>query len=291
MSATMTTTITRPALRYHGGKFRLAPWVIKHFPPHRVYTEPFGGAASVLLRKPRADLVEVYNDLDSEIVSLFQVLRDPLMSKQLATALQFTPFAREEFLQGYEPAGEAIEQARRTLCRAFMGFGSDTASGAKSGFRANGNRQTAHPARDWANYPASVTSFCQRLQGVVIENRDAIEIMLQHDAPQTLHYCDPPYAHETRSVSVVRPGRGYRHEMTTDDHRHLAGTLRELHGMVIVSGYASPLYDELYEGWATHTRRALADGALERTEVLWLNPACSEALELSRGGLFAEAAA
>jgi hypothetical protein len=63
--------------RYHGGKWMLAPWIIEHFPPHRIYTEAFGGAASVLMRKPRAKLVEVYNDLDGEIVSLFRVLRDP----------------------------------------------------------------------------------------------------------------------------------------------------------------------------------------------------------------------
>lgn len=281
-------TITRPALRYHGGKFRLAPWIIDHFPAHRVYTEPFGGAGSVLLRKPRAELVEVYNDLDGEIVSLFKVLRDPVRSRQLAIALQFTPFAREEFQLGYVPCDDAVEQARRTICRAFMGFGSDTASGAKSGFRANGNRQTNHPARDWANYPAAVATFCQRLQGVVIENRDAIELMLQHDSPQTLHYCDPPYVHATRSSHAVRTGNGYRHELNDQDHRALAGALSEMQGMVIVSGYHSPLYDELYAGWPRSERATLADGALKRTEVLWLNPACAEALERSKGGLFAE---
>lgn len=240
------------------------------------------------MRKARASLVEVYNDLDREIVSLFEVLRDPNLSQQLASALQFTPFAREEFQQAYESSDDAVEQARRTICRAFMGFGSDTASGAKSGFRANGNRQTAHPARDWANYPATVASFCQRLQGVVIESRDAVELMLQHDAPQTLHYCDPPYLHETRSAHVVKSGKGYRHEMTTDDHRRLAGALNEMSGMVVVSGYASPLYDELYEGWEVKLRPTKADGGLDRTEVLWLNPACSRALHNAPGSLFTE---
>ncbi|WP_454708674.1 DNA adenine methylase [Delftia acidovorans] len=275
--------IKRPALRYHGGKFRLAPWIIEHFPAHRIYTEPFGGAASVLLRKPRAKLVEVYNDLDREIVSLFEVLRDPDLSQQLTMALQFTPFAREEFALAYEPTDDVIEQARRTVARSFMGFGSCSASGTKSGFRANGNRQSGHPARDWTNYPLAVATFCERLQGVVIENRDAIELMLQHDSPQTLHYCDPPYVHETRSAHVVRPGKGYRHEMTDDDHSRLAGALNELQGMVIVSGYHCDLYAQLYDGWEVRERAALADGARERTEVLWLNPACTAALQHSPG--------
>ena len=71
----MIMTPRRAALRWHGGKWILAPWIIAHFPPHRVYTEAFGGGASVLLRKGRAKS-EVYNDLDSEVVNLFRVLQD-----------------------------------------------------------------------------------------------------------------------------------------------------------------------------------------------------------------------
>lgn len=282
------TEVTRPALRYHGGKWLLAPWIIQHFPPHRVYVEAFGGAASVLMRKPRATLVDVYNELDGEIVSLFRVLRDPEQSSRLQALLSLTPYARVEFEQSYAPAADAVEQARRTMVRAFMGFGSDAASGARTGFRANGNRQGSHPARDWTNLPKSLDGFRSRLAGVVIEQRDAISVMLQHDAPHTLHYCDPPYVHATRSRHVTRNGKGYRHEMDEDAHRAMAAVLRQLSGMVVVSGYDSDLYSELFAGWTRSARKALADGALERTEVLWLNPACSAALERSRGGLFAQ---
>lgn len=283
-------SITRPVLRYHGGKWMLAPWVIEHFPAHRVYTEAFGGAASVLMRKPRAKLVEVYNDLDGEIVALFQVLREPASAARLADLLQRTPYARAEFDLSYESDHDPVEQARRTAVRSFMGFGSDSASGAQTGFRANGNRQTAHPAKDWGNLPASLASFCGRLRGVVIENRPAIELILQHDSPETLHYCDPPYVHATRSASVTRTGKGYRHEMTEDDHRRLSEALHEAAGMVVLSGYAGGLYDELYGDWETSTRRTYADGGLKRVETLWLNAACSAALHQPSGGLFAEAA-
>lgn len=272
------TEVKRPILRYHGGKWMLAPWIIQHFPAHRVYTEPFGGAASVLMRKPRAKLIEIYNELDPEIVSLFQVLRNPEQNKALRELLALTPYARHEFDLSYEPATDPVEQARRTVVRSFMGFGSDSASGAKTGFRANGNRQTAHPARDWTNYPPALAAFLQRLSGVVIEDRPAIEVIIQHDSPATLHYCDPPYVHGSRSSAVVRDGKGYKHEMTDDDHADLARVLHEAKGMAVLSGYDSPLYNDLYAGWQRSTRRALADGALERQEVLWLNPACSNAL-------------
>ena len=88
--------VPRPALRYHGAKWRLAPWVIGHMPPHKVYVEPYGGAAGVLLRKPRS-YSEVYNDLDGDIVTLFRVLRDPMRREALIEALTLTPYAREEF--------------------------------------------------------------------------------------------------------------------------------------------------------------------------------------------------
>ena len=278
---------TRPVLRYHGGKWMLAPWIIEHFPPHRIYTEAFGGAASVLIRKPRAKLVEIYNDLDGEIVSLFRVLRDPDGSARLAELIQCTPYAREEFDLSYEPSNDPLEQARRTMVRAFQGFGSDSASGAKTGFRANGNRQSAHPARDWKNLPAAIGSFCARLAGVVVESRDAIELIEQHDGPGTLHYCDPPYVHETRSANVVRTGKGYRHEMTADAHRALARTLHEVEGMVVLSGYAGTLYDELFCDWEVSRRKTFADGGLDRVEVLWLNPRASDAIRCG-AGLFAE---
>jgi len=116
----------RPVLRYHGGKWLLAPWIISHFGPHRVYVEPFGGAASVLMRKKRSP-IEVYNDRWGTVVNVFRVLRDPATAAELARMLYLTPFARDEF-EGVMPSefGELsnVEQARYTVLRSLAGFGS-----------------------------------------------------------------------------------------------------------------------------------------------------------------------
>lgn len=262
---------TRPLLRYHGGKWKLAPWIISHFPKHRVYVEPFGGAASVLLRKERS-YAEVYNDLDGEVVQLFRVVRE--RGEELKELIELTPFSRSDFESAWYPVDDELEQARRTVIRAFMGFGGSavtmrlhTKRDGKpgTGFRADSNRSGTTPARDWQNYPESLVAIIKRLQGVVIENRDASEVMLAHDTPQTLHYVDPPYVSETRDA-----GSDYRHEMTNEQHATLSELLKTLKGMVIVSGYPCELYETLFAGWQRVERKALADGARERTEVLWL---------------------
>ncbi len=256
----------RPILRWHGGKWLLADWIISHFPKHRVYVEPFGGAASVLLKKPRS-YAEVYNDLDGEIVNLFRVARD--CGDELRRALELTPFARNEFVESYGETTDSLEKARRTVVRSFMGFGSN-AYAKKTGFRSNVTRSGTTPSHDWRNYPGSFGDVIERLQGVVIENRDAADVMTTYDDIEAVHYVDPPYVAETRNK-----GKDYRHEMTDEDHEALSEMLHTLRGSVVLSGYRSALYDALYKGWRYVERYALADGARHRVECLWLSPRCS----------------
>ncbi len=241
----MSAELTRPILRYHGGKWRLAPWIIEHFPTHRVYVEPFGGAASVLLRKPRS-FAEIYNDRWSVVVNVFRVARDPAMAEQLERALRLTPFARDEFEAEWpDESVDAVERARRAILRSFAGFGSASTNGNYStGFRANSNRSNTTPAHDWVNYPDHIRGFTERLRGVVIENRPAAQIIETHDGPETLHYVDPPYPHETRNME--RGNAAYEVEMSTEDHEQLAETLRACSGMVVLSTYPNALYERLY---------------------------------------------
>lgn len=266
-------TVSRPVLRWHGGKWLLAPWIIQHFPKHRIYVEPFGGAGSVLLRKERA-YAEVWNDLDGDVVNLFRVLRSDEASR-LVEMLELTPFAREEFHAAYRTDDACpVERARQLIIRSFMGFGSN-GHARITGFRANSNRSGTTPAQDWANYPDALNEIIRRLAGVVIENRDAKRVMSAHDSADTLHYVDPPYVFSTRADLA----KDYVHEMTDDDHAELLDFVRQLSGMVVLSGYPHDLYDAALSGWRRVDRVAFADGARERTEVLWINPRCAERLD------------
>lgn len=244
----------------------MAPFVMEYFPAHKVYVEPFGGGASILLRKPRA-VTEVYNELDGEVVGLFKILRCPEQSKRLKEALESTPYSRDEFDAAYEFAKCPVEQARRTLIKSWFGaFGKGLMN--KTGFDTRVNADGYCSRIDtFIQLPNLIEVYRQRLTGVVIENTDALRLIPRMDAAHTLFYIDPPYVPDSRS------GKYYRHEMTEDDHRRLAEVLHACKGMVVLSGYASELYDkELYADWHRESCAANTDGGHARREVLWINP-------------------
>ena len=259
----------RPALRYHGSKYRLAPWIISHFPEHRIYVEPFGGSASVLLLQPRS-YGEVYNDLDDEIVTVFRVLQDDRQAERLCELIRLTPFARAEFELSYQRSDDPVEQARRTIFRSFAAHGTTGALGERTGFRAKNTTTRRTDPDSWSTYPEHIQAFVERLKGVVIENRDALEVLAIHDGPETLHYVDPPYVWNTRSGK--RAGRAYRHEMTNEEHVDLAELLDSLQGHVVLSGYPSELYTEMYGSWTYHEKESRAAGGEPRMEGLWVRP-------------------
>lgn len=262
----------RPVLRYFGGKYVLAPWIIENLPRHEIYIEPFGGAASVLMRKPKV-YHEVYNDLNGEIVNVFAVLRDLKLFRRLRRALAATPFARDEYLIAFEPHPDSVEQARRTIIKSFMGFGGDSCSaGRPTGFRSISltTKRGTTPPDEWVNYWDALPSFHERLSSVAIENRDAIELMQIHDSPETLFFVDPPYVHSTRGNK-----HGYRLEMTDNDHKRLCESLQKMKAMIVLCGYRSEQYDSLI--WKFIERETYADGAQKRTEVLWFNDAAAKA--------------
>lgn len=269
----MVSEVERPVLRYHGGKWALGGWIISHFPDHRIYVEPFGGAASVLLQKPQS-YAEVYNDLNGDVVTLFEVLRDERKASELIEQVRLTPWARQEFEGAYDPTSDPIERARRLLVRSWMGHTGGVNPEHSTGFRAHATKRGSTPAMDWASLPPRLRAVVERLQKVIVEQRDALEVIRQQDTPQTLHYVDPPYPHESRETPGV-----YRHEYTEDDHRDLATVLHDVDGMVVLSGYDCPLLQSLYGDWTRYTRESVTssnNGGRYKTESLWVSPSADK---------------
>ncbi len=258
--------IERPALRYHGGKFLLAPWIISHFPPHTSYVEPYAGAASVLLLKSPSKL-ETINDSNDLVVNFFDVLRT--RKNDLLNAIRLTPYSRREFARAQEPCDDPLERARRFYVWSWQGRG--RAGVVEPGgwrFMSRDTRGTT-PSDDFSRCE-HLELIADRLRRVQIECGEAIQVIRRFDTPDTLFYVDPPYVGATRSARWS--GSAYRCEMDDDSHRELAQALRGVQGMVALSGYPSPLYEELYGDWVRVSRTARIDSGAQRIEALWLSP-------------------
>lgn len=162
-------TPTRPPLRYHGSKWKLASWVVRHFPPHRVYLEPFGGGASILLNKPRSEL-ETYNDLDDQVVNFFRVLRE--RPAELVRALELTPWSRAEYELSHDPTEDALEAARRFFVRSSV-RGSPSVAQPPSGTPAGVTRSSAAPGTTPPTCGASSTTSTRLQNGCGVSRSSA----------------------------------------------------------------------------------------------------------------------
>jgi DNA adenine methylase len=247
-------------------------WITKQFPPHHTYLEPFGGAASVLLNKTPAP-VEIYNDLDERITRLFRVLRDH--GDEFRRRISLTPYSEIEFDDAKGESLEAIddiERARRDFVRWRLSLG-----GRGKGFSLTLHRVRRGMADVVSGYLSAIDEqlpvIVERLRTVQILSRPAIEVIEKWDSPDTLIYCDPPYVHETRAFGSTDL---YGVELSADDHRELAKVLHACKSKVVLSGYPSPLYQELYGEWRTvkievSNHAATAESKSRMEEVLWLN--------------------
>lgn len=274
----------KPPFPYYGAKGRLAPRIIDLIPEHRVYVEPFAGSAAVLFAKPKSP-VEVINDLDHNVVTFFRALRD--REDELVRALRFTPYARDEFAAAdlTEEGLDDVERARRFFVRTTQGHNA-AGSGGRAGW-SNGIRSKHTDATATTGLVDRLYQIADRLRTVVVDNRDALEVIAAHDAADTVFYLDPPYLSGTRQC-----GRDYAHEADSDDfHRGLADALKNVAGTVLLSGYPSPLYEELYAGWdrlevSVHRAATNSRGRTDvprGVEVIWSNRPMSRQVSLFEG--------
>lgn len=265
----------RALLRWYGGKHRLAPWIVSHLPKHEIYVEPFAGAASVLMRKPPSS-IEVLGDLELEIEDVVHAVRDPETVGRLVELMRNTAFSPDTLAQALKVSlsKDSAELALRAFVLSAMARSPERRSHTPPTFRNGGGvgavtcRQR-DPAADWRSYPDAIERFHDRLRKVRFRRGDAVDTMQAYDSLDALHYVDPPYVPDTRST----PRRGYRHEMTLEDHERLLECATDLAGMAVISGYPSDLYDDRLAGWHRVEHRGARDSAANaRTEVLWINP-------------------
>ncbi|WP_232335202.1 DNA adenine methylase [Thermoactinomyces sp. CICC 10520] len=247
--------IARSPLIWFGGKGRVASEIINRMPEHKVYVEPFGGAAHVLAQKPPASN-EVYNDIDGELVNFLLVARDK--PDELARACETLPYSRQLYEEWRDtpPTTDKFERAVRFFylnrCGIQKGNGPKTY---RTGWKHN-SKPNQNPARSYQNACKLIQEFARRMREVQIENDDFRRIIQKYDSPDTLFYVDPPY---------IGREQYYAGGFTEKTHRDLANLLANIQGLAIVSYYPDPLLDELYAGWRFETFQSTRQ-VIQRTE-------------------------
>ncbi len=267
-------------IQYFGGKQGMVKNLLPLIPAHQTYVEVFGGGGSLILYKEPSP-VDVYNDLDSNLVNFFRVLRDPVQFADFYQRAWLSPYSREEQSFCREHLNDdldPVERARRFFVLARYSF---------SGIIGNSfalevtksSRGIVGKASAYKNVLCWLPIISERLSSIEIEHYDFRRILDIYDRPETFFYCDPPYVPSTRRAG------GYQCEMTETDHQDLVELLRNIRGKVMLSGYPNELYETL--GWqrkewtvncsaAARTRASGLQGAggasgQKRVECVWMN--------------------
>lgn len=279
-------TVRRSPIAWFGGKGRLAKHLVPLLPPHRHYVEPFGGGASVLIRKEPSGGVETYNDLDEGLTTMFRVIADPELFPHFRELVELLPNSRSffnDYRHTWKEPKDPVERAARWFLVARQSFSANWGNswGTSVGHATGG---MASQSAKWINSIAGLPEIHARLRRVQVEQMDFRHVLRRYQGPGYLAYCDPPYVMSTR-----RGGR-YACELTDQDHQELVDILLRYDGAVILSGYRSALYEPLAAaGWrrldievtCSAVGRTRATGLLglramrpehRRTESIWCNP-------------------
>lgn len=251
-------------MKYPGSKWSIAEWIISFFPEHHSYLEAFFGSGAVLFNKPRSN-IETVNDLDGNVVNLFEwIKKDP---ERLAHEIYYTPYARQVCEEAFAAVPEdSFGKAVNFYIKLNMGRGFRT-TGERVGWKNDvQGREKAYAKQDWCNLPEKIMQAAERLRGVQIENRPAVELIERFNNKKVLIYLDPPYMPE------VRHGKQYKHEIfDRNSHAQLLETAKAHKGPVMISGYETDLYNDMLRDWYREETTCYSQVCSKKKEVLWMN--------------------
>lgn len=251
-------------IKYYGGKSYMTDIIINQFPKdYDIYVEGFGGGASVLFQKTQV-WIEVYNDLEENVYSLFKVLSDKEMFERLKARMDLTYYSaqiREEYKELLKTEVSLEDRAYYFLCVN------------RSSFNGVGGFSTTHIVR--RNMSKSTSDFLSmidklpethnRLSSVIIEHRDIMDLIDKYDRSNVFMYLDPPYVISTRASS-----QKYECDMTDEQHKKLVDRLLACRCKWLVSGYDNSIYDKLTNKFGKMEFKSPNSGS-SATEILWKN--------------------
>jgi DNA adenine methylase len=210
---------------YLGGKRLLAKTIIPLFPKHEMYCEPFSGSATILLEKEPSTR-EVLNDINSDIVTLFRVVRNHL--KEFISKVEWLLHSREEFdrLKAMDPS--LLTDIQRSV-RVYYLLKAGYAGKISNPYLGVSRKASGGKDKPLSIYriEESLYEIRRRLEAVTIENLPYQECIARYDSNETLFYLDPPYFHHESDY-----GKGI---FNKDDFQRLKDLLKAIKGKFVMS--------------------------------------------------------
>jgi DNA adenine methylase len=242
--------------QYIGSKTNISKKLISLFPEHKIYVEPFGGAASVLLNKPLSK-IEVLNDISDDIANLFAVVSSKDTFDKFVDLVLTLPYSRSVHSKArkllkqpfeFEPFNPDIKRAAL-----YFYFRNVSISGSHS-FAISLVREKASV---YFNKVKQLPIIHERLQNVIIEKMDFEECIRKYDTPNTLFFVDPPYF----GTEYYYAG-GFKPE----DHERLLRTLKQIKGKFVLTTYYNDIYATELKDYYCVTIETKIYAALKRFE-------------------------
>ena len=226
---------------YIGGKSYLASWIIENFPKdfqQRVYCEVFGGGGWVLFKKDESYL-EIYNDLNKNLVNLFKVIRDEY--PEFSYKAEWSLHSRDMYMEARKRLKDDkfLNELERALHYAIDRVQSFSGQG---GWGYAVNVKKIYSGK-WLPFLKRMSMINTRLKKVEIECLDFEECIEKYDSKEVLFYLDPPY------VGVEHYYKTGDVNFTYEDHLRLADLLKNIKGKFVLSYYQDKLVRKLYKGF------------------------------------------
>ncbi|WP_438282316.1 DNA adenine methylase [Pseudomonas alabamensis] len=225
--------MTNPIVPWMGGKRRLADKLIPLFPPHECYVEAFAGGAALFFMRPQPAPVEVLNDLNGDLVTLYRVVQNHLEEfvRQFKWALSSRQIFEWQKMTRPETLTD-IQRAARFFYLQQHAFGSK-ATGQTFGTATTG------PAINLLRIEENLSAAWQRLAGTYVERLTWLDCAERYDRPHTFFYMDPPYWQT----------EGYGVDFPFEQYEQMADFMRRCKGKVMVSINDHPDIRCVFEGF------------------------------------------
>ena len=250
---------------YYGGKNRICDILNNLMPQSKIFIEPFIGSGSTILNRDRSE-IEIVNDFDPAVSNLYKVLSDKNKGKELLGKMFQLPYDEKLFKTALEYQRENfkgindIDKALLTFVLVSQSFN-------------NTRKQFSRGTYDTESYQRKIRNnlpkIYERLQGVKVFNKDALEIIKEvADNPDVQIYLDPPYLHSLRGEGADKV---YFKEMEYIDHIRMLELIQDAKCRILLSGYHADkddLYDTylLSHGWKSRELVKLVKSSQRKAE-------------------------